>query len=211
MQQQSTPARYASRLGFGLVGCLLLALAAFVFGYIGLRAAGAFLITGDPLEKADAVVVLGGGDDLRVHTGVDLVLDRYGSVLVLTEPGELEPGAGLGSQVFRSVAIESGLSPNAILVTEQVASSTAEEAQAVLALMAERGFRSVIVVTEPYHTQRTRLIFRRAFAGSEYSVRIYPVQGHWFRSNTWFLSADGWGHALREYGKLLVYALQVIF
>lgn len=211
MQTQRSPALKTARVGFGLAGCLLAALFFIVVGYVGLRGAGAFLITGDALERADAVVVLGGGDDQRVHAGVDLIQNSYASVLILTEPGELEPGGGLGSQVFRSVAIESGLPPSAILITDQVASSTAEEAQAVLALMAERGFHSVIVVTEPYHTQRTRLIFRRAFASSGYTARIYPVQGHWFRSNTWFLSAEGWGHALREYAKLALFALRVIF
>lgn len=191
--------------------CLFLALLTLALGYLGLRAAGAFLITGDPLQKADAVVVLGGGDDLRVHEGVQLVLDGYASWLVLTEPGELSPGTGLGSQVFRGVAIASGLSPNAILITEQVSQSTADEAQAILQLMAQKGLHSVIVVTEPYHTQRTRLIFHRAFAGSDYAVRVYPVQGHWYRSDGWFLSVAGWGHTVREYGKLAVFALRLIF
>jgi uncharacterized SAM-binding protein YcdF (DUF218 family) len=194
------------------VGCMLLVLiVSGLLTYLALRGAGAFLITGDPLQKADAVVVLGGGDEQRVKEGVRLVLAGYGNWLVLTEPGELEPGAGPGSLILRAEAIASGLSSNAILVTDQISRSTADEARAVLALMTERKFHSVIVVTEPYHTQRTRLIFQRAFAGSDIEVWVYPVQGHWFRSNTWFLSAGGWGHTIREYAKLLEFVLRVLF
>lgn len=211
---QRAPARkteYRTHRALRWLACFwLVPLAAIVLAYLGLRAAGAYLITGDPLQEADAVVVLGGGDDARVQEGVRLVIDGYAGWLVLTEPGELSPGTGLGSQVLRSEAIASGLSPNAILVTQQVSSSTADESRAVRALMAEKGFHSVIVVTEPYHTQRTRLIFRRAFTGSDQTVRVYPVQGHWYRSGTWFFHAEGWGHTVREYVKLVELLLRVL-
>jgi uncharacterized SAM-binding protein YcdF (DUF218 family) len=192
------------------LGCVFL-LGLVVLGYILLRGAGAFLITGDRIKKVDAVVVLGSGDMLRAREGARLVLEGYAGWLVLTEPGELEPGQGLGSQFFRSEAISSGLSEHHILITEEVSVSTIEEAQAVLNLMRQRGFKSVIVVTEPYHTQRTRLIFRRAFDETGFTVRVYPVQGHWYRSSSWFLSLEGWGNTIREYGKLAGFLFGVAF
>jgi uncharacterized SAM-binding protein YcdF (DUF218 family) len=65
----------------------------------------------------------------------------------------------------------------------------------------------VIVVTDPFHTQRTRMIFREVFDGSGRSVRVHPVPGHWYRSGTWFLSVAGWGNTLREYAKMTGYML----
>jgi uncharacterized SAM-binding protein YcdF (DUF218 family) len=193
---------------FGPRTCLLVLLAILSILYLGLRGMGAFLITGDSLKKADVVVPLGGGGEWRVVEAVHLIEKRYAVSLVLTEPGETTPGEGPGSRFFRSVAIENGLSANAIEVTEGVQRSTEDEAQAVLKLMQKHQYKSVIVVTDPFHTQRARLIFRDVFRGSGLSVRVHPVSDHWYRSSTWFLSADGWANTLREYIKLAGYVLR---
>ncbi len=173
--------------------------------YLGLRGAGAFLIVSDRIKKSDAVVVLGGGDQQRVKQAVQLVMDKQGDYLLITEPGEVKPGQGMGSQAVRTEAIEDGLSPYAILITEGISRSTYDELRSVLAFMQQRNFKSVIVVTDPYHTRRARIIFQDTFRGSGLSARIYPVQHSWYRSNTWFLSAEGWGNTVREYVKLAGY------
>ena len=188
---------------FGLRSCLLVILVLLALAYMALRGLGAFLITGDRLEPADGVVVLGGGGEHRVEEAVQLVKEKYSTWLVITEPGEVVEGQGNGSNVFRRVAIDFGMMPDNILVTRQTATSTYEEAKAVRQLMEQRGMTSIIIVTDPFHTQRTRLIFRDVFNGSGFSVRVHPVQGHWYRSDTWFLSLEGWGHTLREYIKLV--------
>lgn len=182
-----------------LLGIVILA----GLAYLALRAAGAFLITGDPLERSDAIVVLGGGGEQRVEEAVRLIKDKYGIWLVITEPGETVPGAGPGSQVFRNVAILQGISPDAILITEKTAKNTYQEAKAVRQLMEKHKLHSVIVVTDPFHTQRTRIIFRSVFAGSGLTVRVTPVRNHWYRSNTWFLTREGWANTFREYIKLI--------
>lgn len=171
--------------------------------YLALRGAGAFLITGDPLEPGDAIVVLGGGAEQRVVEAVRLVHEGYGRWLIVTEPGEIEPGQGPGSQVFRWVAILEGISPDIILITEKIAGNTYQEAKAVLATMQKHQLKSIIVVTDPFHTKRTQIIFRSVFAGSDLTVRVHPVQGHWYRSPTWFFSIAGWENTLREYVKLI--------
>ncbi len=194
-----------SRLGGR--SCLLAALVFLSLVYLGLRGIGAFLITGDQLKKADIVVPLGGGGEWRVQEAVRLINERYATGLVLTEPGEIEPGQGPGSEHFRMAAIDSGLSPHAIEVTQGVQASTRDEAEAVLRLMKQHNYQSAIVVTDPFHTQRARLIFRDAFRGSGLTVRVHPVTNHWYRSDTWFLSADGWANTAREYIKLLGYLI----
>jgi uncharacterized SAM-binding protein YcdF (DUF218 family) len=112
-------------------------------------------------------------------------------------------GEGPGSKVFRWVAILEGISPDVILITEKTARSTYQEAEAVLDTMQKHKFQSIIVVTDPFHTQRTRMIFHSVFAGSGLTVRIHPVPNHWYRSTTWFLSRAGWENTLREYVKLI--------
>lgn len=189
----------------GLSACLIFLAIGLVGLYLILRGLGAFLIVGDPLKKTDGVVVLGGGGEQRVVEAVELIQKQYGAWLILTEPGELAPGQGPASEVYRMVAVESGLSPHAILVSDEEAGSTHDEAVTVRHLMEKQHFKSIIVVTDPYHTQRTRLIFRDVFDESGLAVRVHPVTGHWYRSGTWFLSLDGWANTIREYVKLIGY------
>ena len=198
-----TPTGYAQQRSKPGLGACLLGLLIFIgLLYLVLRGLGAYLITGDPLERGDAVVVLGGGGEHRVVEAVRLVQERYGLWLIVTEPGETVPGEGPGSQVFRNVAILAGISPDVILITEKTAGNTYQEAEAVLHTMEKHQLKSVIVVTDPFHTQRTRMIFRSVFLGSEMTVRVHPVPGHWYRSTTWFFHLEGWGNTIREYVKL---------
>ncbi len=193
------------RARWGARTCLLALLAALSLLYLALRGVGAFLIVGDRLKKADAVVALGGGGEWRVVEAVRLIKEQYGSSLILTEPGESGPGEEMGSRFFRTVAIENDLSPFAIMITDGIQHSTEDEAAAVLSLMKKHDLKSVIVVTDPFHTLRARMIFRDAFRGSGRTVRVHPVPDHWYKSGTWFLSVDGWANTIREYVKLAAY------
>jgi uncharacterized SAM-binding protein YcdF (DUF218 family) len=204
----STKAPSSARGGCSLTSCLLALLVTLSLGYLVLRGLGALLIVGDPLKKADAVVALGGGGEWRVIEAVRLIHERYASWLILTEPGEVKPGEGSGSQYFRTTAVENGLSPFAIQITDGVQHSTHDEALAVLRLMEQNNYKSVIVVTDPFHTMRSRLIFRDVFKGSGRTIRIHPVPNHWYRSGTWFLSEQGWEQTFLEYIKLTGYALR---
>lgn len=197
------------RLRYGARTCMLVLLALLCLGYLFLRGLGAYLIHGDAVKQSDAVAVLGGGGDHRVVEAVRLIDEEMGRVLILTDTGAVGEGENVWqtSNAFRIVAIENGLSPGAIMLTEQVVESTYDEARAVRQTMEQHGMKSVIVVTDPFHTERTRRIFRDAFLGSDLSIRVRPVPGHWYRSGTWFLSREGWGHTIREYAKLAGYLL----
>jgi uncharacterized SAM-binding protein YcdF (DUF218 family) len=134
---------------------------------------------------------------------------RSSAWLVLTEPGQEATAAAPASLAYRAVALQNGLPSWQILVTSKTADSTYEEARAIRQLMEQQGLHSVIVVTDPFHTERTRLIFRGEFAGSGIRVRVHPIPGHWYRSGTWFLSRAGWGQTIREYVKMVGYLLGV--
>lgn len=203
LSRQGTPRRFWGR------GCCLVLAVGLLLLYLLLRGLGAFLITGDALKKSDAVVPLGGGGEWRPVEAARLVKERYGQWLILTEPGEINPGGGLGSQYFRQVVVENGLSPYVIIITDGVQASTHDEAVAVLRLMEKHQFQSVIVVTDPYHTQRARMIFRQVFDGSGRTVCVHPVPNHWYRSGSWFLTPAGWEATTREYVKMAGFLLGI--
>lgn len=192
--------------GVGAAGLALLATAILI--YFILSAMGGVLIIADPLKAADAVVVLSGGKGERMEEAARLYRDKYANFLVLTETGTSLPEI-TGSYVnfLKNEAITMGVAMGSILITEEHATSTFEEAQAVRRLMEQHQLRTCIVVTDPYHTFRTRLIFREVFAGSELKVRVRPVRDHWYKSATWWLSPEGREATFIEYAKLVYYYL----
>ncbi len=100
--------------------------------------------TGPTLRAADAIVVLGGRTD-RVPVGRALWEQGVAPTLVVFNA----TGTGEGEHVY--------LRPEP--------HSTRGEARAAAALAAERGWRSLVVVTSRYHVRRARMIFRRAWDG----------------------------------------------
>ncbi|MDP2965424.1 MAG: YdcF family protein [Pelolinea sp.] len=193
-------------------GVGLLALLAFlaIGGYIFLRGAGAYLIIADELQPAQAIVMLSGGDDSRMQEALSLYNDNYGKVIILTETGrQLEKFDTLHSNDIRIQLLNNGVPSGNILITDIKVSSTLDEAYAIKKLLTNQQFSSAIIVTDPYHTRRTALIFHSAFSDSPIKLIFRPVRGSWFNSRTWFLSVDGWKYTILEYLKLFGYYLGI--
>jgi len=175
-----------------------------LIGIVGLWAMGGLLIVADRLQQADAIVVLSGGDDERIKYAARLYQNGYGRYLVLTETGISYPGNPMPATARAiNLAVDQGVPEELILTPEVVVKSTADEAQTVRKTAEASDFSKLIVVTDPYHTFRTRLIFRWIFRESGIKVMVHPVSGHWYDSLTWFLSPEGWKTTLSEYVKTI--------
>ncbi len=105
--------------------------------------------------------------------------------------------------------MNNGVPSGNILVTDHIVGSTVDEAKAVKTLLTNRQFNSAIIVTDPYHTKRTSIIFHDVFADSPIKLIIRPVTSSWYNSRTWFLSLRGWQYTLLEYLKLAGYFLGI--
>ncbi len=175
--------------------------------YLFLAAAGALLIVGDPLRKSDVVVLLGGGDRQRTAEAVRIYQERYATLLVLTETGEVDPDSGEAYSKLQMEEVTAlGVPTGGVAFTPEHGNSTYEEAIAVREMLTETNHvRSVIIVTDPYHTMRTRLIYREVFRATDIRVSVRPVRGHWYRSTTWWMSREGWERTITEYVKLFAY------
>lgn len=168
---------------------------------------GGFLIVADPLQRADAVVPLGGGERDRVAQAAALVRDGCAGWLVTTNveldlPGIRDSWAGL----VRREALWQGVAAERIVDAPGLVTTTCNEAQAVAGLARARGWRSVIVVTDPLHTRRARVIFREVFRDVGVQVVVRGVKGARYRADTWWRTEEGLRYAWTEYLKL-VYAV----
>jgi len=66
-------------------------------------------------------------------------------------------------------------------------------------LCEKNNIRSLIVVSEPYHTRRAHYTFKRVYRGSGIKLTTYPAQASWWRTE------EGIDVTYSEYVKLLYY------
>lgn len=169
---------------------------------------GAVLVVADPLKKADAIVILSGGGEQRMSEAVNLFEENYAGTIILTETGAvLKEYNAEYSKELRLMLWNAGVPLSAIWITPRHAASTRDEAKDVRALVNNKNIHDLIVVTDPYHTLRTRLIWNEVFKDSGVNIIVRPVRNSWYRSTTWWLSIDGWKNTVTEYVKLGSYLI----
>jgi len=192
----------------GAVGVVITLLLVSLIGYLFLRAAGAYLIIADELTTVDTIIIMGGGDEGRMNEALELYHEKYARIIVLTETGvHIEELDYLQSFDLRIQLLNNGVPSGNILITDSEVTSTLEEAYAVKQLLERRQFSSAIIVTDPYHTKRTSIIFKDVFSEQDIKLYFRPVTPSWYNSRTWFLSPSGWKFTILEYVKLLAYKL----
>jgi uncharacterized SAM-binding protein YcdF (DUF218 family) len=157
----------------------------------------------DPLDKADAIIVL--GDDNfyadRATRGAELF--REGKAPVMVASGRrLRPNAGI-AELMEHDLVERGVPRDKIVRLANDADSTLEEAQGLARLTKERKWRSVIVVTSNFHTRRARYIFRRVFPQAM-EVRIASARDGDFDPERWWEKRKSIKTLTREFAGMVV-------
>jgi uncharacterized SAM-binding protein YcdF (DUF218 family) len=154
------------RVVLGLAGILLLG------GVLSLLGVGRWLVVENPLERAQAIVVLSGRMPLRALEAAKLYREGYAPKVWVThssEPGatlEAMQIAYLGEDFYNlRVLVHEGVPADAIRVLEPPIINTADEIAAVSAALKEEKGRTVIIVTSKVHTRRVGILWHRLVAG----------------------------------------------
>lgn len=192
-----------------LVALTLAAACAFPF-------AGRFLIVEDPVQPANAIIVLAGSRAARWMEAVDLFKEECAPHIVLSsdrmEGAEfqlLERGVRLPRQsdLAREAMLQLGVPPDAVEVFRNPVDNTAQEAAVTRALADERGWKQLLIVTSKYHTRRTRYAFDRAFRGSGIQIRVRGTRYDSISPKRWWAHRVDARWVLMELPKLLAYRL----
>ncbi len=180
---------------------LLLAQFALFYRY-WLTQIGAFLVYQDKISPADAILVLGGGRKERIVQGVDLYLKKYGNKVIFT--GEYQQYLYAHSYHWaiqaQKYAETIGLPKDRVILVLN-SSTTHTDATLTKEICVENKFRTLIVVSEPFHTKRAYYTFKKVYAGSGIKVMVYPVQESWYKKDNWWKSKDGLMETQTEYLK----------
>jgi uncharacterized SAM-binding protein YcdF (DUF218 family) len=167
-----------------------------------LQAAGTFLVVSDPVERVDAVIVIGGDGIERITTARRLLQEGDGQWLIISG-GPYGPGLNSAS-ILQGQARGSGVPAERILVDDR-ARSTLDNAEGAARLMTAHGLRSGVVLTSPYHTRRAAVVFSRVFGRHGLRLRVLAVDDGHFRIDRWWTRSFERRLVLREYGKLVAF------
>ena len=136
----------------------------------------------DEARRADAIVVLGAAQyngrpspvlEARLEHAVDLYRRGLASTLIVT--GGQAPGDTVSEAVVsRRWAAKAGVPARAILTTSGM--TTRESMRDVSRLMKERGMREAILVSDPFHMLRLKLLAREmGLRGLTSPTRTSPI------------------------------------
>lgn len=194
-----------------LLGCLLLWP---LVAWIGAR----LLITEAPLEKADAIVVLGGSASYeeRSRLAAELLLAARAPRILLTNDNTRGPWSSSEQRnpFFYERALASlksaGVAEDRIEVLQQPVTSTYEEAELVRQYATEHKLRSVLIVTSAYHSRRALWTFSRVFRDTGIAVGLVNVDPGIDSPPpaAWWLSRRGWRLVPTEYMKMIYYVVK---
>jgi len=196
-----------------LIGTCAVAVALGAYGFLQL---GAFLVAEDPIQKADAILVLAGTSMTRALEAADLHAAGYSPRIVLSrEPldgGELAlAGRGIPltdtTERVRDVFVKLGIAGDAILIPDRVHNSTAAEAITLRELSAAHGWRRVIVVTSKYHLRRAGFAFRRELDGTGVQVLMRGSRYDGADPSRWWRRRNDLRDVFPEVPKLVAYVL----
>jgi uncharacterized SAM-binding protein YcdF (DUF218 family) len=200
--------RYTEKGGIisTLIGLLFLALlcvALYLVRVPLLRLAAESWIVDEPVDRADAIVVL--SDDNfyadRVTRAAELM--REGRAPVVVASGRrLRPYAGI-AELMQHDLLERGVAKETIISFPQDADNTREEAESLVPLVQQKGWHSIIVVTSNYHTRRARYIFEKVFPQGVV-IHVASARDGDFDPQQWWQKRKSWKELTREFAGMVV-------
>jgi uncharacterized SAM-binding protein YcdF (DUF218 family) len=150
-------------------------------------------IVNDPPAKADAIVVLGGGIDTRPAAAAELYHRGLARKVLISNVQRVLPGTTLSeAEVTRRILLTNQVPDYAILLIGTNISTTHDESLATRDWVRETGgVKTVLVVTDLFHTRRARWAFRKELRGTGTTVRLEAVPGSYYQANNWWRHEQG--------------------
>ncbi|HEY3966486.1 MAG TPA: YdcF family protein [Planctomycetaceae bacterium] len=187
--------------------CLAAVLIVYLLRFTILTCLGQWLNVGQRLdEPVDAVMVLGGGALTRPFVAVEILRAGLARKILISRP-ELsdENRDGLipsELEIMRQIVLRSGIATDSIVLMTTVVDSTEREAQVAAEYLKNHPAERLAIVTNDYHTRRTRWLFKRT-CGSNFERLVFisaPTDD--FDGSNWWRYESGLILYVDEYLKL---------
>ena len=183
------------RLAWTLVMASLLVGIGYVFRAPLLTGLAEAWVVNDPVTKADAIVVLGGGVENRPFAAAKLYHEGVAPMILYTDvrPGPAEE-MGIVSpeaQLTKRILLSNDVPETAMTMLGTNVASTYDESLAVRDWIEKTGSKSIIIPTDPFHTRRARWIFCKELRDIKTDMHVVSSQFVRFRANNWWRHEEG--------------------
>jgi uncharacterized SAM-binding protein YcdF (DUF218 family) len=153
---------------------LCVPVAGLLFAAVFLREAPGFLVCAEPPRQADAVILYAGPELVeRFDEAIRLLRHGYADNLVIPAFGLIldKAGAEILENDHKGLKLQGRVFQVRKLVHyRKYQENTHVESLEAKRLFDERGFRSALLVSSPYHLRRIRLINSQVFTGNKYAL-----------------------------------------
>jgi uncharacterized SAM-binding protein YcdF (DUF218 family) len=180
-------------------------------GVFALSRAGVSLSVSDPIQPADAIVVINGRTPYRAMKGADLYAQRLAPEVWLTvgnrnqaevEMEKLDVHPILEHVYSQQVLEKLGVPTNVIHVIPARNNNTATEMKTIAAYAKQRGTRRLILVTSSYHSRRVRSLWHQLVGDSPQAI-VQFTEAEPFNAGRWWRdTADAWTVSREWFGLL---------
>jgi uncharacterized SAM-binding protein YcdF (DUF218 family) len=207
----SHPSSRRFRRALAVTALALLTLAA-----IALVRLGPFMATEDPLERADAIMVLAGTRLERPLEAADLYRAGWAPRIVMTHQ---QPEKAILALTARGVVlpfdedlavdamVQIGVPRERITLPSEFHDNTAQEARTLRQLALTNRWTRVIVVTSKFHLRRAGFAMRRELKGTNVAVVMRGSRYDPSQPQRWWASRGDIRWMMSETPKLVAYAL----
>lgn len=169
-------------------------------------------IVSDPVSRATAIVVLGGGLETRPFVAAELWRRGLADKILISR-GPEERAASVGSipahsERNREILLELGVPASAIGTFEAVSKNTRGEAVALREWAEQNGASAFIIPSEIFPARRVRWIFRREFRGTAVRIEVPSVEPPGYTRWDWWQKEQGLLAFQNEFLKYIYYRLR---
>ena len=139
---------------------------------------GDALVYQDPLEPADAIVILSGsGTGNRIEAGAHLFARGFGKVVIFSSP-QGYPGEPPWA-AMQNYAIKLGV-PKKNIIAKKLEGEVSTWGEGIfnLKVLKKNSIKSLILVTSKFHTNRSHAVYEKLIAdlGYDFKFIVYPAK-----------------------------------
>jgi len=180
---------------FRLLAVVVVLLLAYVLRGFILGTAAKIYIVSDPVEKADAIVILGGGLETRPFEAARLYQKGIAPrILVLNVHSNRTDELGITipeTDLAIFLLLKNDVPEHAITVIGHGVTNTRDESLAVRHWAEENKPKRIIIPTDPFHTRRVRWLFSKVLKETGTEVRVEAVMPREYSAETWWRQEKG--------------------
>lgn len=159
-------------------------------------------------ESADAMIILGGDAGARSLRGIELYKLGYTTQVILTGLEDGETDIQKYYLHWRSQTIINGGVNKDHIQFDLNSRNSWEEAANTLRLAHSKGWRRVIVISDPPHMRRLQWVWSKVFKDSDIDFVLVAGTPQWWTAERWWSNELSAKFVVNEYLKIAYYLIK---